>query len=612
MIRIDHLSFEFTASNEPFAHGLYAGWDAFYHNCFERVVEECCSTYDRGQVLHEIERLELDLGVIPEDELYREFPRRLREELLKALPSRDAYTLDEMEKSAVSRRDNLLFFLKYGFPKPEWANMDFNPGKEAEWLLSQSATLYTSFIGQVSLLCLEQGYALHRLLWQLECEEMHLRVYATALAAPSAGLREKHRFLALMLEERPGIPVRFIHRVGSDEELQGMAALLESSTIRQLMHTEMREHAEVDLPPYWHYLYEWLIQYYPFNGLAVFGGKSEFIRHLHHHLLIFIRKRNDSPYLSKTELTRSFLLEVFGPAYYKEVLNAIYGLQPHNADGSPTYNGYLNQELYRIFMQLSLLEQPAPYLTTILKENTRSDAYKQAVLIMTVRQQPEMIVDWLKKEASKYNTQFSLLSQWMDDRAIHRLLATFSFTVLETIERVKAYLKQQGTGIAWLQHLTEAQCQSVLHQAMLRWIATGKVNQPDAMIVLLRLIYLEVTGSDSDGGTSVESWIETFLQMESPSSSTRKHENKEVYIQLLQTILADSTLPEGAKQRAVAEFWEVYREDYAEVTTLLQSHHLLLEVTRWTNQYTKEEIIRRRTMQVFSAEQASILLPFFA
>lgn len=112
---------------------------------------------------------------------------------------------------------------------------------------------------------------------------------------------------------------------------------------------------------------EWLIRYYPYNGIAMFGGKAEFTNHLHHRLLIFIRKRNYSFYLSKAELTVSFLLEVFGPTYYIDVLNTIYYLQPYRADGSPTHDGYFSQELYRIFLQLSLLHQPA-----VTKENTLS------------------------------------------------------------------------------------------------------------------------------------------------------------------------------------------------------------------------------------------------
>lgn len=359
MIRIDHISFELTAPGEDFARRLYADWDSFCRHCFEQVVEECCAPYDREKMLHEIERLDLDLGSIPEEDFYREFPKRLKEELLKALPAWETGTKENRERSDASRRDNLLFFLEQGYPNLEWADGDFNPAEEVEWLLSQSAALHTSFVIRAAQLCLEQEYALRRLLWQTDSVEIHLRVYAAALTEPSAGLREKQRFLSLMLEERPGIPVRFVHRTGSDGELQSMAALLDSPTVRQLMRTETREHAEVDLPPYWHYLYEWLIQYYPFNGLAVFGGKAEFIRHLHYRLLTFIRKRSDSPHLSKAELTFDFLLEVFEPAYYKEVLNAIYGLQSRNADGSPAYDGYLNRELYRIFMQLSLLESPA-------------------------------------------------------------------------------------------------------------------------------------------------------------------------------------------------------------------------------------------------------------
>lgn len=73
----------------------------------------CCP--QQRKVLHEIERLELDLGSIPEEDFYLEFPRRLREELLKALPFPETRTADEMEKSATFRRDNLLFFWNMAF-----------------------------------------------------------------------------------------------------------------------------------------------------------------------------------------------------------------------------------------------------------------------------------------------------------------------------------------------------------------------------------------------------------------------------------------------------------------------------------------------------------------
>ncbi|WP_293670312.1 contractile injection system tape measure protein [uncultured Parabacteroides sp.] len=358
MIRIDHISFEFAAPDEAFAHKLYADWDGFCRRCFEQVVEECYAFYDKDKVLHEIERLDLDLGGIPEEYFYREFPRRLKEELLKALPAWKVRTEEDEEKNYTSRQDNLLFFLEHGYPNPEWADCDFNPVKEMEWLLSQSVARHALFIKRMVFLCLNKEYVLRRLLWQTDNIAIHLKVYAAALTEPTAGLQEKRRFLALVLEEKSDISLYFIHEAGSDEELHDMASLLDSPSVRQIMQTEMKEHAELDLPPYWHYLYEWLVRYYPFNGLAIFGDKEEFIRHLHHKLLTFIRKRNESPYLSKTELTAGFLLEVFGPAYYIDVLNAIYSLQPHHADGSPVYDGYFNRELYRVFIQLSLLRLP--------------------------------------------------------------------------------------------------------------------------------------------------------------------------------------------------------------------------------------------------------------
>lgn len=629
MIRIDRISFEFTAPDEEFAYGLYAEWEGFCRACFEQVVEACCAAYDKEQVLHEIARLDLDLGAIPEEELHMEFPRRLKEELLKALPPLSGYASDETEKVAAYRGDNLLFFLKCGFPKPEWTHGEFNPSKEAEWLLGQSAAISMPFIKNAALLCLEREQVLRRLLWQTDNIELHLGVYAASLAEPSAGIQEKRRFLALMLEERPDIPVRFVHRTGSAGELQGMAALLDSPTVRQLMRTEMEEHAEVDLPPYWHYLYEWLIQYYPFNGLAVFGGKAEFIRHLHYRLLTFIRKRTGSPYLSKKELTLDFLLEVFGPAHYKEVLNAIYGLQPLNADGSPVYDGYFNREMYRILMQLSLLKAPATTgkeateekianteipvdikkLTAILKENTYGSAGKRALLRMTAKQQPGVLLDWLRSEATKDETFISLLSELADDGVINRLLAALSFAALETVETIHTYLERHSAEIVWLQGKSEAKRQSSFRKAVLLWITDEKVNGPETVDRLLCLIYREAIGCNED--TPIESLAEELNRMKIQPRTTNRDENKAVHLHRLQKILADASLPVTVKQMAVAEFWEEHKDNYAEAVTLLQERHLLPDAVRLTGQFIMEEIIRRRTIQVFGTGQATVLLPLF-
>lgn len=359
MIRIDQLSFEFGAPDERFAQNLYADWDSFCHRCFERVVEECLAPYGDDQILHELEQLNLDLGSIPEDDFYDEFPRRLKEALRNALPSlHELQAQADPQKTTAFRTNNLLFLLKYGYPLPEWTDTNFQPQKEIELLTESSDTFYDTFIRKTALLCLRQEHALRRLAEQTGQEKTLLDIYTTALAEPSAGQAEKRRLLALLLEIKPDIPICFVHETSDTGRLQKMSDLLDTLSVRQLIRTETKEHAEVDLPPYWHYLYEWLIKYYPYNGIAIFGNKTEFTRHLHYRLLTYINKRDGTPYLSKAELTTGFLLEVFGPTYYKEMLNTIYLFQPHNPDGSPVYDHYFNRELYRIFLQLSLLRLP--------------------------------------------------------------------------------------------------------------------------------------------------------------------------------------------------------------------------------------------------------------
>ena len=106
------------------------------------------------------------------------------------------------------------------------------------------------------------------------------------------------------------------------------------------------------------------------------------------------------------ELTVNFLLEVFGPDYYRDVLNAIYDLQPHYADGSPVYDGYLNRELYRIFLQLSLLRLPMAGESP--KENLDS-GWKQTAYPTDMEMVAEYLNDTQKNMADK-RSLFRLLS----------------------------------------------------------------------------------------------------------------------------------------------------------------------------------------------------------
>ena len=609
MIRIEHLSFDLTAPDEEFAQGLYAGWDAFCRDCVERVLDECLSTYDRERTLHEIGRLDLDLGGIPEEDFYREFPKRLREELLKSIPQWDGIEAQTDVKDVSLRFDNLLHYMEYGYPLAGWADTDFSMEAELEWLSGQPDNVSRPAIKRLALLCLKREYALRRLLWQTSNEHILLLVFSLALAEPSAGNKEKRRLLAMLLEVNPDIPLRFVHETHDEARLREMSVLLDTQSVRQLIRTETKEHAEVDLPPYWHYLYEWLIKYYPYNGIAMFGGKAEFTRHLHHRLLTFIHKRNGAPYLSKSELTVSFLLEVFGPAYYKDVLNAIYLLQPHNPDGSPVYDSYFNLELYRTFLRLSLLRLPEtakenPYnrndkekkgtkemqwrveaeaVTALLTDTQTDDREKHNLLLSFVQSRPEVLVQWLQSEGVKSPGLLSVLARLADKVIIDRLLASLSFSVWEQVAKVENHIRKYKTEIPWLKDVPDSTLHTALRKSILVWLSQRHYNLPEEESVrrLLLAFYYELNGTTDKGradngtGTGHEKDMETLSA--AILSENRQHLHVHVDIEKLARILKDPARSDAYKRMLwtmlVREQPEVvirwFQSAYAKDNTLL-------------------------------------------
>ena len=794
MIRIDHIEFGFAVPDEDFVYDLYADWDGFCRRCFERVVEDCLAPYGDDRSLYELERLVLDLGRIPEESFLDEFPGRLKAALQEALPNLRGKV---SERTAEDRAANFLFYLACGYPLAEWADRNFNPQEETEWLSRQSSTFYMRDIRKLANLCVKKWHISRRLLWQTGGGKLLLDVYAAVLALPDAGLHEKQRFLIVLLELVPDIPLRFVHETGDDGKLWEMAALLDSLSVAHIMRTEAGEHTEVDLPPYWHYLYEWLIRYYPFNGIAIFGGKEEFTRHLHHRLLTFIRKRNYSFYLSKAELTVSFLLEVFGPAYYINVLNTIYELQPHNPDGSPVYDNYFNRELYRMFLRLSLLRLPgtatppdapetngkkeegiptdvealtlwlkeascgetekrtllatlakehpellirwlqteatkdgvllslitpladdevinrllaslsfaaiervsktwgyierhkagtgwlkdipdntlrhafrksvlrwignghhnldekesvrelllalygelgmtdsanqekeieklatgirtetpslsypmdAERLANILKDAARGGTYKRMLLMTLAKEQPELLIGWLRSEARKDGTLLPLLAPLMDDASINRLLASVSFTAPETAEAVKKHLQGHRTVIPWLEGMTDTRLEQSLRKSVLRWLAEADLNHADATETLLQIFCQEATGkSDETAVRDLAAELElTEIRRE---HAPVKKSDTEKYMEHLRAILSDTSIPETLRRREVAHFWDTYREDYPEAVRLLHTQGLLPAVLELTGHYAYMEIMRKSLPQVRVGEKAETLLP---
>lgn len=579
MIRIEHISFEFTAPDEGFAQGLYANWDGFCRRCFERVAEECLAPYGDDRELHELERLDLDLGNIPEDGFYDEFPRRLREELLKALPPLyGSQAQADSSKTAASRSRNLLYYLEHGHPLPEWADAGFRLQEELERLDGSSSASYGAFIREAALLCLRREHALRRLAGQTEQEKPLLDLYAAALAEPSAGQAEKRRLLALLLETRSGIPVRFVHEASDDARLREMSALLDTLSVRQLIRTETKEHAEVDLPPYWHYLYEWLIKYYPYNGIAMFGGKAEFTRHLHHRLLAYIHKRNGAPYLSKAELTVSFLLEVFGPAYYKDVLNAIYLLQPHNTDGSPVYDHYFNRELYRMFLRLSLLRLPEAAqegaatnekqektkeiqgsaepeaVIALLTDTHTDDKGKRTLLSSFAQSHPETLIQWLQSEGVKNPELLSAFARQTDKAVLDRLLASLSFTVWEQVTKAESHLRTYKPEIPWLKAVPEAAWLSAWRKSVFVWIGSKHYSLPEKESVRRLLLAFRngLGGTANEGTTDAGTGGGHEKDMEKLSAAIRSESRQSSYAQAnteeLSRILKDQARSDAYKR----------------------------------------------------------------
>lgn len=641
MISIDHLSFDFVMDDERFAQGLYADWDSFCHTCLENIVEECLFMYDRDRVLHEIEMLDLDLGSIPQEDFYSEFPRRLREELMKALPYLPSAPADGKEaRTAEARLANLLYYLEYGIQKTEWTDMDFDLSRELESVAGPDKSCLEKIAG----LCMANEYVLRRILLQTDHAAVLVRLYSIAMDRTFSVKDGKRRFMEIFLEIQPDVPMRFIHETEEDGRLHGMAELLGTRSVRKIMEEEAGEHAEVDLPPYWHYLYEWLIKYYPYNGVAIFGGKSDFISHLHYRLLTFVRKRNHTLYLSKTELTAAFLLEVFGAAYYKEVLNAIYNMQPRNADGSPASDGYYNLQLYRVFMQLSLLtfssgmnisgdettdetvsvEKTVSSLTdfsrkdvsAFLKDARRSDADKRMLIAIMVRQKPEAFLSWLKSEVTDDGELIAIAARLMDEKTWKRLLAATSLAAMETVDGVVRYLSGLVKDNRLADGLSHESFSFAFRKAVLLWIKGNDYALPgyEKSKFLLQWMNKEISGTTGKNDkTTVEEWMNGLCLSENKTEDFHAfdgQDNEEIKesVRRLGMLLAAGNISETVKRRLVISFLERHKDNYEDVIEELYGQGVLASAINRISVSATESVIRRMVVRHIGTEEAEKLL----
>ena len=696
MIHIDDIKFDFSAVDEAFARNLYVRWDVFYRDILRSVIEDFLSRHDEEGLLVRFEQLELNLGDIPQDDFYNQFPIRLKEELEKTFTYNIRQNgVQESHSEQIARRlFNLAFFIEKGFCVTVWEYAEFDLEKELQFLLlnDQRAlvclfhrivccpnylnrlawSIPVELLGKLLLIWLEEE-SLPQVekevyLMELEKEDRLLKTYLHRAIDSLPGLSEKlsvlmsddkgedfiswllnttlsvyekRRSLAVLLGTRSHIVISFLHETQDEKAIRSLAELLDKVMIRQIIDAECENHTELDVPAYWMYLYNWLVENYPFNGVYQFGNKLQFKEYLNFRLLQFIKKRLYSAYLSKTELTVQFLMEVFGREYYLNVLNIIYNQQARNADGSPVYTGYFNMELYYMFLRLSLIKSPVREEKMMVREDFSNILQGKDLRLEDVR----FLMKWLVKEdvcvsekrdfmalvAQEYPSflsllvrkgganreLLSLLATYMDMVVIRRLISKeCSCFAAEVVMELTKLLRQSDV-VEWLSGFVTQQSEYYIRITLLNWLnKNGNTNSPKEIVTsFLHLLFIAVSGnthlSDVDKGRVEEtvgqvskllhlgedaelikeSWLNGKDEAEAEQHESQADDTMEKRLRKLAWILFDEEVNTYRKQRMLASMIEVFRNNEGSLVALLQKHGLLTSCLEAMNPLLLEQLV---------------------
>ena len=652
MTVIDKISFRFRMADEQFARNLYADWDGFCRRCVTDILEEFFSRYDNKGDYIEVDRLDLDLGSIPQEKFYDEFPARLRETLERnfvpfATEQPLASSGDEETAAGILGRnvmslaeeksfENLLHYLKHGFCFPEWAGSDFGLYEEIRHFMEKA-----DYWERLCAVLAGHPQALARLLLQLESHQTG-KILSGAIGASDAvpllslffspsfpvGQQERQRMLALMLEHVPQEVVRFIHGTRESGSLDSMAELLENPHVRCIMAAETEHHAEIGLPEYWYRLYGWLLEYYPFNGVPMFGDKRHFRLHLNRSLLSFIHKRTYSAYISKAGLTVQFLQEVFGTDYCLTVLDIIYRRQRLNPDGSPESGDSYVWELYYMLLRLSLIEpaqqgteqhkavddgavsdvsaEPLAALTgrtvpfsTWLEDANIPHSAKRDLLERLARENPESLLHWIKGRPDKGHLRL-LASLLAGTPALTWLSGSVSLLLAETVSSLMDRLDRIQTKVSWLKGTEQDKLETIFTLSILSGIADNTFSASDTVNgQLLRIaesLYKEITemevipadgntvpgqllefvGVLSSAGMVTDDGTQTYNIQDIPDKASASENG--YGISSLRELLSGNHVPEAAKRRILLQWFDTYRGDEARFLSALDAGHLMESV----------------------------------
>ena len=585
MTVIDRISFSFRMTDEQFARDLYADWDGFCRRCVTDVMEDFFFPYDTEDSYIEIDSLDLDLGDIPQEDFMDEFPARLREALernfiplVRGITAGESSSRQYLEgasghqtgpsAAATEKRfENFLHYLEYGFCLPEWSSCDFDPAKESDFFKGMD------YAGRIAALIVSRPYAAVRLSMLTGDSDFAMDILCAVISSDAIGEYEKRRHIAATLEHSPQSVIRFIHETGESGILDGMARLIENPQAKGIMEAETENHAEIDLPEYWYRLYGWLLEYYPFNGVPMFGDKQHFRLHLNRSLLSFIHGRTYPSYLSKAELTVQFLMAVFGAEHYTAVLDIIYHNQPLNPDGSPAGGDSYAWELYYILMQLLLVKANAVNtdragtpnkddVSAIRKELTEDEriariirverdniSYNQAkaenislealdqfikhtesfgqwlennnipptvkrhFISRLVREKPDELVRWLR--AGQEKRHISVLASLSDDRSLSTLVGRISLQLAEIVSDISGQADNIAAHVSRLKGIDRFRFGQMVYLTVLEGIADGSLSASDtAGEMLMRIaerLFKEVGGAASSEDRTVPEPVREFL-----------------------------------------------------------------------------------------------------
>ena len=398
--------------------------------------------------------------------------------------------------------------------------------------------------------------------------------------------------LALMLEHVPQEVVRFIHGARESGSLDSMAELLENPHVRCIMAAETEYHAEVGLPEYWYRLYGWLLEYYPFNGVPMFGDKRHFRLHLNRSLLSFIHKRTYSAYISKAGLTVQFLQEVFGTDYCLTVLDIIYRRQRLNPDGSPESGDSYVWELYYMLLRLSLIEpaqqgteqhkavddgavsgvsaEPLAALTgrtlpfsTWLEDADIPHSAKKDLLERLARENPESLLHWIKGRPDKGHLKL-LASLLAGTPALTWLSGSVSLLLAETVSS----LMDRDSVNGQLLRIAERLYKEITGMEVV--ISADGNTVPGQLLDFVDV--LSSAGMVTDDGT------QTYNIQDIPDKASASENG--YGISSLRELLSGNHIPETAKRRILLQWFDTYRGDEARFLSALDAGHLLESVVR--------------------------------